>query len=193
MFERFTERARQVVVLAQDEARSLGHAYIGTEHLLLGLIREEQGLAARVLSTLDVELEDVKDRVRAIVGEGDEVPTGQIPFTPRGKKTLELGLREGLRLGHNYIGTEHLLLGLARLDDGVAAQILRDLGVDAERIQAEMLGALGGTVHAMPPAPRGRLRLRRGARLADLLVVGWILFGVSLGIGILIGWAIWGT
>jgi ATP-dependent Clp protease ATP-binding subunit ClpC len=192
VFERFTERARQVVVLAQEEARALKHNYIGTEHLLLGLLREEEGLAARVLSTLDVTIEYVRESVRSIVGEGGEAQTGQIPFTPRAKKTLELALREGLRLGHNYIGTEHILLGLARLDDGVAAEILRDRGVVSERIEEVMMGMLGGTGTAMPPAPRGRLHLKRGARLFDLVVVGWVLFGVSLGFGILIGWAIWG-
>ena len=114
MFERFTERARQVVVLAQDEARALKHNYIGTEHLLLGLLREEQGLAARVLESLGVTVEEVRIQVARIVGQGDELAMGQIPFTPRSKKILELSLREALSLGHDYIGTEHLLLGLAR-------------------------------------------------------------------------------
>src|SRR4051794_7350331 len=114
MFERFTERARQVVVLAQDEARELRHNYIGTEHLLLGLLREEDGLAARVLATVDITIEEVRTQVARIVGQGDEVSAGQIPFTPRAKKVLELALREGLTLGHNFIGTEHLLLGLVR-------------------------------------------------------------------------------
>ena len=114
MFERFTERARQVVVLAQDEARALKHNYIGTEHILLGLLREEEGLAARVLESLDITVEEVRAQVARIVGQGDEVTTGQIPFTPRAKKVLELALREALSLGHNYIGTEHILLGLVR-------------------------------------------------------------------------------
>src|SRR3954467_5390074 len=120
MFERFTERARQVVVLAQEEARSLRHNYIGTEHLLLGLLREEEGLAARVLESFDVTIEEVRAQVARIVGQGDDVATGQIPFTPRAKKSLDLALREALALGHNHIGTEHLLLGLVRLDEGVA-------------------------------------------------------------------------
>jgi ATP-dependent Clp protease ATP-binding subunit ClpC len=107
VFERFTERARQVVVLAQDEARALKHNYIGTEHILLGLLREEEGLAARVLESLDIAVEEVRAQVARIVGQGDEVTTGQIPFTPRAKKVLELALREALSLGHNYIGTEH--------------------------------------------------------------------------------------
>ena len=121
MFERFTERARQVVVLAQEEARTLKHNYIGTEHILLGLLREEEGLAARVLESLDITVEEVRAQVARIVGQGDEVTTGQIPFTPRAKKVLELALREALSLGHNYIGTEHILLGLVRENEGVAA------------------------------------------------------------------------
>jgi ATP-dependent Clp protease ATP-binding subunit ClpA len=112
VFERFTERARQVVVLAQDEARALSHNYIGTEHILLGLLREEEGIAARVLGELGVTLEAIRSQVAQIVGRGDEVTSGQIPFTPRAKKVLELGLREARRLGHNWIGTEHILLGL---------------------------------------------------------------------------------
>jgi ATP-dependent Clp protease ATP-binding subunit ClpA len=144
MFERFTERARQVVVLAQEEARALGHNYIGTEHVLLGLLREEEGIAARVLESLDVTLADVRGQVARIVGQGDEVPTGQIPFTPRAKKVLELSLREALGLGHNHIGTEHILLGLARENEGVAARILLDFDADAEKIQNEVIRVLGG-------------------------------------------------
>jgi ATP-dependent Clp protease ATP-binding subunit ClpC len=113
VFERFTERARQVVVLAQEEARALRHNYIGTEHLLLGLLREEEGLAARVLRSLDVELEAVREQVARIVGTGEEATSGQIPFTPRAKKVLELALREAKAMGHGYIGTEHVMLGLA--------------------------------------------------------------------------------
>ena len=135
MFERFTERARQVVVLAQGEARELKHNYIGTEHLLLGLLREEEGIAARVLAQLQVDLEGVRAQVARIVGQGDEVTSGQIPFTPRAKKVLELALREGLSLGHNYIGTEHLLLGLVREGEGVAVRILLDQGIDAEKVR----------------------------------------------------------
>jgi ATP-dependent Clp protease ATP-binding subunit ClpC len=134
MFERFTERARQVVVLAQDEARALKHNYIGTEHILLGLLREEEGLAARVLASLDVTVEGVRALVVGIVGHGDEVTSGQIPFTPRAKKVLELALKEAQSLSHNYIETEHLLLGLARENGGVAAQILRGLHAGPETI-----------------------------------------------------------
>ncbi len=131
MFERFTERARQVVVLAQEEARTLKHNYIGTEHILLGLLREEEGLAARVLESLDITVERVRAQVVRIVGSGEEVTSGQIPFTPRAKKVLELALREALSLGHNYIGTEHILLGLVRENEGVAARILLDFDADS--------------------------------------------------------------
>jgi ATP-dependent Clp protease ATP-binding subunit ClpC len=144
LFERFTERARQVVVLAQDEARALKHNYIGTEHLLLGLLREEEGLAARVLESLDITVEEVRAQVARIVGQGDEVTTGQIPFTPRAKKVLELALREALSLGHNYIGTEHILLGLVRENEGVAARILLDFDADAEKIRNEIIRMLSG-------------------------------------------------
>src|SRR6201747_320676 len=144
MFERFTERARQVVVLAQDEARALKHNYIGTEHILLGLLREEEGLAARVLDSLDITVEDVRANVARIVGQGEEVTTGQIPFTPRAKKVLELALREALSLGHNYIGTEHLLLGLVRENEGVAARILLDFDADSEKIRNEVIRMLSG-------------------------------------------------
>src|SRR5436189_637225 len=144
MFERFTERARQVVVLAQDEARALKHNYIGTEHILLGLLREEEGLAARVLESLDITVEEVRAQVARIVGQGDEVTTGQIPFTPRAKKVLELAVREALSLGHNYIGTEHILLGLVRENEGVAARILLDFDADAEKIRNEIIRMLSG-------------------------------------------------
>src|SRR5213596_2897001 len=144
LFERFTERARQVVVLAQDEARALKHNYIGTEHILLGLLREEEGLAARVLESLDITVEEVRAQVARIVGQGDEVTTGQIPFTPRAKKVLELALREALSLGHNYIGTEHILLRLVRENEGVAARILLDFDADAEKIRNEIIRMLSG-------------------------------------------------
>ena len=184
MFERFTGRAREVVVLAQEEARALSHNYIGTEHILLGLLREEEGIAARVLGELGVTLEEIRSQVAQIVGRGDEVSSGQIPFTPRAKKVLELSLREALALGHNWIGTEHILLGLARENEGVAARILLDLGVTAERIAESVLRLLGGE-----PVPQTGRRPRELAAAA----VGAALFAVALGIGILIGWAIWAT
>src|SRR6202166_1059925 len=144
MFERFTERARQVVVLAQEEARTLKHNYIGTEHILLGLLREEEGLAARVLESLDITVERARAQVVRIVGSGEEVTSGQIPFTPRAKKVLELALREALSLGHNYIGTEHILLGLVRENEGVAARILLDFDADSEKIRNEVIRMLSG-------------------------------------------------
>jgi hypothetical protein len=144
MFERFTERARQVVVLAQEEARTLKHNYIGTEHILLGLLREEKGLAAEVLKSLDITDERVRGLVLRIVGSGEAVTSGQVPFTPRAKTVLELALREALGLGHNYIGTEHILLGIVRENDGVAMRILLDFGADSEKIRNEVIGALSG-------------------------------------------------
>ncbi len=144
MFERFTERARHVVVDAQEEASALGHAYIGTEHLLLGLLREEEGLAARVLASLEITLVAARARVLEIVGRGEGMPPGQIPFRSKAKKTLELALSEALSLGHNYIGTEHILLGLVRLNDGTAMAVLRDLGADPETIRNEIIRLLSG-------------------------------------------------
>jgi ATP-dependent Clp protease ATP-binding subunit ClpC len=137
MFERFTERARHSIVLAQDEAHTLKHNYIGTEHILLGLLREQEGVAARVLRSLEITLEEVRAQVARIIGQGEEVTAGQIPFTPRAKKVLELALREALSLGHNYIGTEHILLGLVRENEGVGARILLDFDADDERIRNE--------------------------------------------------------
>jgi ATP-dependent Clp protease ATP-binding subunit ClpA len=278
VFERFTERARQVVVLAQDEARSFVHNYIGTEHLLLGLLREEEGLAAHVLQALEVSLEEVRAEVERIIGSGEELATGQIPFTPRAKKVLELALREALQLGHNYIGTEHLLLGLVREGEGVAMRILLAFDVDAEKVRNEVVRALGGPAvarfeHVAPLAPdlqeeiervragkeaaldaqdlekaaslrvrernllrlgrdgdvegfweearrplptgvrrrprplqRGALQSRAEAATAThapprhqlagaspvYFVIGWCSFAVALGVGVLIGWLIWG-
>jgi ATP-dependent Clp protease ATP-binding subunit ClpA len=145
VFERFTERARHVVVLAQDEARLLKHGYIGTEHILLGLIGEEEGLAARALESLDITVERVRAAVVRTVGTGEEAVSGQIPFTPRAKKVLELALREALSLSHNYIGTEHILLGLVRENEGVAARILLDFDADADTVRNLVLRMVGGT------------------------------------------------
>jgi hypothetical protein len=234
VFERFTERARQVVVLAQDEARLLKHNYIGTEHILLGLLREEEGLAARVLESLDITLEEVRGQVARVVGQGDEVPAGQVPFTPRAKKVLELSLREARRLQHNYIGTEHILLGLVRENEGVATRILLDLGADAEDVRGAVIAMLGGRSPSAADQPLEdeiarlqaqkeaaieardferavRLReqqreLRRGTRPRVWtgygppvvehrpfgFLIGWLLFAVALGIGLLLGWLIWG-
>jgi ATP-dependent Clp protease ATP-binding subunit ClpC len=191
-----------VVVLAQDEARALGHGSIDTEHLLVGLLREEEGIAARVLAALDVELEDVRARVGEPVGPDEVTTAGQIPFTPRAKKALELSLREALALGHSFIGTEHVLLGLVREEEGAAARILPDPGADTDKMRAEIVRTLGGRAgSAWQMAVReggGRQprRLRRRApspfRSAAPIVVGWALFGAPLGVGILVGRLIWG-
>ena len=205
MFERFTERARQVVVLAQEEARTLRHHYIGTEHILLGLLREEEGMAARVLESLEITVERVRGQVVRIVGSGEEVTSGQIPFTPRAKKVLELSLRESLSLGHNYIGTEHILLGLVAEDagvafrtrrdpdsdrllehEGIAARVLDEFGVDAERIRNEVIRMLSSpearaergrmevtyvssetSIHVNPSAVVHRLLMSGAARALD--------------------------
>src|SRR3954462_12349785 len=144
MFERFTDRARRVVVLAQEEARMLNHNYIGTEHILLGLIHEGEGVAAKALESLSISLEAVRAQVEEIIGQGQQAPSGHIPFTPRAKKVLELSLREALQLGHNYIGTEHILLGLIREGEGVAAQVLQKLGADLNRVRQQVIQLLSG-------------------------------------------------
>jgi ATP-dependent Clp protease ATP-binding subunit ClpA len=144
MFERFTDRARRVVVLAQEEARMLNHNYIGTEHILLGLLHEGEGVAASALQSLGISLEEVRSQVEEIIGQGQSEPTGHIPFTPRAKKVLELSLREALQLGHNYIGTEHILLGLIREGEGVGAQVLQKVGADLNRVRQQVIGLLAG-------------------------------------------------
>ncbi len=143
MFEKFTDRARRVVVLAQEEARMLNHNYIGTEHFLLGLIHEGDGVAARALESLGIRPEVVRQHVEEMIGQGQQAPSGHIPFTPRAKKALELSLRESQQLGHHYIGTEHILLGLIREGEGVAAQVLVKLGADLNRVREQVLQLLG--------------------------------------------------
>ncbi len=198
VFERFTERARQVVVLAQSESRELGHDYIGTEHLLLGLLREEEGIAARVLESLGVTLEGAQAQVEAVVGRGDVVATGQIPFTPEAKQALELSLREALALGHNHIGTEHVLLGVIRVEAGVATQILVYLGVDTDGVRDEVTRELrrnpapGTPVRRAgrpvpPPPPEWEYRVEQAASpdalseasLDELGSDGWELTAVT--------------
>ena len=165
MFERFTDRARSVVVLAQDEARLLNHNYIGTEHLLLGLLREDEGIAAKALTALGIQLDTVREHVEETVGRGTQEPSGHIPFTPRAKKVLELSLREALQLGHNYIGTEHILLGLIREGEGVAANVLAQLGADLSRVRHVVIqllhGTAGGADAAAAAGPMSRLTGRR--------------------------------
>jgi Clp amino terminal domain, pathogenicity island component len=150
MFERFTEKSRKTVVLAQEEARHFNHSYIGTEHLLLGLLRLDEGVAVQTLTSLGVTLRGAREQVESIVGYGEEETGAQAPFTPRAKKTLELALRESMQLGHNYIGTEHILLGLAREKEGVAASILSKLEVDADRVHREVVGRLGRETSPVP-------------------------------------------
>jgi ATP-dependent Clp protease ATP-binding subunit ClpA len=145
MFNRFTDRARRVLVLAADEARLLKHDYVGTEHLLLGLIGEEQGIAAKALESLGVSHQTVRGKVEEIIGTGFKEVSGQLPFTPRARKVLELSLKEALELGHNYVGTEHLLLGLIREGEGVAATVLIETGLDHDQIREEVLRLLSGT------------------------------------------------
>jgi ATP-dependent Clp protease ATP-binding subunit ClpC len=144
LFERFTDRARRVVVLAQEEARLLNHNYIGTEHILLGLLNEGEGIAAQALESLDIDLASVREEVVKIIGQGQQSPSGHIPFTPRAKKVLELSLREALQLGHNYIGTEHILLGLIREGEGVAAQVLQQLGAELQKVRQTVIQLLSG-------------------------------------------------
>jgi len=158
MFQRFTDRARRVVVLAQEEARRLDHNYIGTEHILLGLISEGEGVAARALESLGISLDAVRQQVEEIIGRGQQEPPGHIPFTPRAKKVLELSLHESKQLGHNYIGTEHILLGLIREGDGVAAQVLVKLGADLKRVRQQVIQLLHGHT-TEEPGPEAEVRL----------------------------------
>ena len=167
MFERFTDRARRVVVLAEEEARMLNHNYIGTEHLLLGLIHEGEGVAARALESLGISLAAVRQQVEAIIGQGQQAPSGHIPFTPRAKKVLELAHREGRALGHAYIGTEHILLGLIREGDGVAAQVLVTLGGDLNRVRQQVIQLLHGYQGKEVIGEGSRLGRRARARLLD--------------------------
>tara|TARA_Y100000590_G_scaffold253473_1_gene284745 strand:- start:3183 stop:5744 length:2562 start_codon:yes stop_codon:yes gene_type:complete len=161
LFERFTDRARRVVVLAQEEARLLNHNYIGTEHILLGLIHEGEGVAAKALESLGISLEGVRGQVEELIGQGGSSPSGHIPFTPRAKKVLELSLREALQLGHNYIGTEHILLGLIREGEGVAAQVLVKLGADLSRVRQQVIQLLSG--YAGSGGPMGAASEKAGA------------------------------
>jgi ATP-dependent Clp protease ATP-binding subunit ClpC len=196
-------------MLAQDEARAFRHNYIGTEHILLGLLREEHGLAARVLDSFSVSVEETRAQVARIVGQGDEVTTGEIPFTPRAKKVLELSLREALSLGHNYIGTEHILLGLGRENEGVAARILLDFDADAERIRNEVIGMLSaaekpeareaaswGQMSAQLDRREMRRRMREvraRARIPPPLIhwPGIVVGAAVFAAGLVIGWLIW--
>jgi ATP-dependent Clp protease ATP-binding subunit ClpA len=187
MFERFTDRARRVVVLAQEEARMLNHNYIGTEHILLGLIHEGEGVAAKALESLGISLEAVRQQVEEIIGQGQQAPSGHIPFTPRAKKVLELSLREALQLGHNYIGTEHILLGLIREGDGVAAKALDALGISLDTVRQQVEEIIGQGQQApsghIPFTPRAKkvleLSLREALQLGhDYIGTEHILLGL---------------
>src|ERR1051326_8547956 len=170
MFERFTDRARRVVVLAQEEARMLNHNYIGTEHILLGLIHEGEGVAAKALESLGISLEAVRHQVEEIIGQGGSSPSGHIPFTPRAKKVLELSLREALQLGHNYIGTEHILLGLIHEGEGVAAKALESLNISLEAVRQQVEEIIGQGQAAptghIPFTPRAKKVLELSLREA---------------------------
>lgn len=168
MFERFTDRARRVVVLAQEEARILNHNYIGTEHILLGLVHEGEGVAANALESLGISLETVRSDVEEIIGQGETAQSGHIPFTPRAKKVLELALREALQLGHKYIGPEHLLLGLVREGEGVAAQVLQKRGADLKRVRLEVITLLeeSSASGGLEPEVEGE-SIRLGVRQAE--------------------------
>src|SRR5215472_3557665 len=165
VFERFTDRAQRVVVLAQEEARMRNHNYIGTEDILLGLIGEGEGVAAKALESLGISLEAVRRQVEKIIGQGQQAPGGHIPFTPRAKKVLELASREALQLGHNYIGTEHILLGLIREGEGVAAQVLVKLGADLNRVRQQVVELLHGYPGQEPASDRPRRGKRAQARV----------------------------
>jgi len=141
-YDKFTERARKVLSLAQEEAQRFQHHYIGTEHLLLGLVREGEGVAAKILSNLGVELKEVRDAVEAMIGRGDRIVLGEIGLTPHAKKVIELAVDEARRLNHHYIGTEHLLLGLVREDEGIASEVLQSLGVNLEKVRTETIKVL---------------------------------------------------
>jgi ATP-dependent Clp protease ATP-binding subunit ClpC len=171
MFERFTDRARRVVVLAQEEARMLNHDYIGTEHILLGLLREGEGVAAKALTSLGISLGAVRQAVEEIIGRGEQPPSesGHIPFTPRAKKVLEFSLREALQLGHDYIGTEHILLGLIREGNGVAAQVLVASGVDLNRARQRVIQLVHARSIEDRPSPAGDDLLTRLASFAARL------------------------
>ena len=218
MFERFTELARRVIVLAQEEARGLRHDYIGTEHLLLGLLRVRAGVAARVLEGLDVTIEEARAQVDRLIGRGDELPAGQIPFTPRAKKVLELSLREAVTLGHSHISTEHVLLGLVRESGGVGARILLDFDADYDTIRRGVLAELSGRTsaarHSVPFETEGEelaieIHPRAGSgwseyptapsasvpwhvRRPAALLVAIVLAAAGFPLGLLVGFLIWG-
>lgn len=196
MFERFSDQAREVVVLAMEEAHRLGHASLDTEHLLVGLLRQETGAAAEALERADVTVEAVRGEIERTVGRGSAPAPDPTPFSQDAKRALELSLRAALSLGSNVVSTEHVLLGVVRVDDGVAVRILGELGADPEAIRADLLRLLGRP--APPPPERAAVaveaeaRPERGTAPELLLAFGWALFAIACGIGLLAGWLIWG-
>jgi ATP-dependent Clp protease ATP-binding subunit ClpC len=216
VFERFDEQARQVLVLGQDEARALKHNYLGVEHFMLGLLRQEKGLAAEALASFEITVEELRAAVARIVGQGDVAPVGQIPFTPRAKKVIQLALNEAFTMGQNYLGAEHLLLGVARESEGVAARILSDFDIKPRSIAREVLIRLSGRVDetrlkSYPEAFSGDVIVERETSVLRLgpdsheftavgkrraaawnRLLGWLLFGIALATGVIVGWLIWG-
>jgi ATP-dependent Clp protease ATP-binding subunit ClpC len=196
VFEHFTEHARQVVVLAQDEARALKHDYIGTEHLLLGLLREENGLACRVLESFDVTVEEIRAQVARLVGTGERSDDGEIPFTPRAKKVLEIGARQAERIGDEYVDTEHILLGIVEEGEGVAARILVDFDVGAEELRDEIMRLKGWTGYVQPERERPIVRRGQDFRVlrppTPVPLLAAAVGGAIFAAGLLVGWLIWG-
>jgi ATP-dependent Clp protease ATP-binding subunit ClpC len=197
MFERFTERARQVVVLAQDEARSLGLGFVGAEHLLLGLLRVDQGIAARVLADFELRADDVRERLGEPAGAGGPPPAGELPFTPQGKRALEATLRSAVKLGHQYIGTEHLLLGVLSAKDPAVTAVLVNTGVSpAELGRATLLelGASAGVESVLSgrDVPLGETGGRTGGLRVEVLAAAWPFLAAAFVAGLLVGWLVWG-
>lgn len=199
MFERFTDRARRVLVLAQEEARLLNHNFLGTEHILLGLIHEGEGVAAKALESLGISLEAVREKVEETIGPAGTATSGAPPFTPRAKKVLELSLREALALGHNHIGTEHVLLGLVREPQSVGARVLESLGADEGVVRDAVVAAMGGATPKPVELERRPLRLsdvdewhEPRARRRPAVDLGVVLAGAGFPLGLLVGWLIWG-
>jgi ATP-dependent Clp protease ATP-binding subunit ClpC len=200
VFQRFTEPARQVVAHAQEEARSLGHQQLGTEHLLLGLLRTRDGLASRVLRSLGLTIDDVQAQVVRARGRAAPATDGQLPFTQRAQRTLEHALREALALGHGYIGTEHILLGITRNGESTATRVLRELGAEPLAVRAEVLRLLSGGASPAASTPITAVvggepatpRVRERSWPVGAVVAGWLGFGVAVGIGLLLGRLIWG-
>jgi ATP-dependent Clp protease ATP-binding subunit ClpC len=193
VFERFSEQAREVVVLAMEEAQRLGHASVDTEHLLVGLLRQETGAAATALERAGVTAEAVRSEIERTIGRGKTTSPDPTPFSRDAKRALELALREALSLGANVVSTEHVLLGVVGVEDGVAARILRDFDVDREKVRSEVVRVLeGGARQALPDIEVVEARPSRPLAPEALLAFGWVLFAIACGIGLLAGWLIWG-